>query len=82
MCAAMPPTFIEVTRNKEIQALLKFGRESNWPLQVTFASVVSENVSAPITYQVDWEGCDGSNIGLGTSFRLPQKLTVSLRFPL
>jgi hypothetical protein len=39
LCATMPPTFIEATREKEIKAMLKFGRDSNWPLSVTFASV-------------------------------------------
>jgi hypothetical protein len=55
--AAMPPTFIEATSEKEIQAMLKFGRDSNLPLQVTFASVIKENVSASITYPIEWEGC-------------------------
>jgi hypothetical protein len=35
--AAQPCTYIEATRPKEVKALLKFGRDSNWPLRVTLA---------------------------------------------
>jgi hypothetical protein len=53
----MPPTFIEATRSKEIQAFLKFGRDSNCPLRVTISCHIFENTSVAITYGIGWEGC-------------------------
>jgi hypothetical protein len=47
--AALPRTFIEATRPKEIKALLKFGRDSHWPLKVTIASAVDEINSISVT---------------------------------
>jgi hypothetical protein len=46
------------TRPKEIQALLKFGRDSAWPLKITEASALDETTSLSITYDSDWEECD------------------------
>jgi hypothetical protein len=60
LCAAMTPTFIEATRAKEVQTMLKFGRDSNWPLKATIASAICENVSASITYSISWEGCNST----------------------
>jgi hypothetical protein len=56
MCAKEIPTFIEATRVKETQALLRFGRDSGWPLKVTFATLASPATSLSITYDIDWEG--------------------------
>jgi hypothetical protein len=69
LCAAMSPTFTETTRYKEIQSMLKFGRDSGLPLQLTFASVIRDNVSGPITYSIDWEGCDSSEAWLRAKFQ-------------
>jgi hypothetical protein len=55
-----PPTFIEATRPKEIQALLKFGRDSAWPLRITAASLIDEETSLSVTYEVGWKDCDSS----------------------
>jgi hypothetical protein len=41
LCAMQSPTFVEATRQKEIQAILKFGRDSNWPLRITAAAVIA-----------------------------------------
>jgi hypothetical protein len=35
LCAMKAPIFIEATRPKEIESLLKFGRDSEWPLNRT-----------------------------------------------
>jgi hypothetical protein len=37
-CAALPRTFIDATTPKEIEAVLKFGRDSYWPLRITIDS--------------------------------------------
>jgi hypothetical protein len=60
LCAMAPPTFIEATRPKEIQALLKFGRDSAWPSRATEASAIDEETSLSVTYKVGWEDCDSS----------------------
>jgi hypothetical protein len=57
--AALPRTFIEATRTKEIRALLKFGRDSNWPLKITLAFTLDEISSISITYSTDWTDCSG-----------------------
>jgi hypothetical protein len=38
-CAAVSPTSVEATRYKEIHAMLKFGRDSNWPLVIIMYSL-------------------------------------------
>jgi hypothetical protein len=53
--AALPRTFIEATRPKEIKAILKFGRDFDWPLKITVASALNEIDSLAITYQASWE---------------------------
>jgi hypothetical protein len=60
MCAKEIPTFVEATRVKETQALLRFGRDSNWPLKVTFATMASPNTSLAITYDITWDGLQNS----------------------
>jgi hypothetical protein len=35
LCARQMPTFFEASREKEIRALLKLGRDSNWPSYIT-----------------------------------------------
>jgi hypothetical protein len=40
--AALPRTFVEATRPKEMEAFLKFGTDSNWPLKITVASALDE----------------------------------------
>jgi hypothetical protein len=56
MCAKEMPTFVEATRVKETRALLRFGRDSNWPLKVTFATMASPKTSLAITYDITWDG--------------------------
>jgi hypothetical protein len=60
MCAKEIPTFAEATRVKETQALLRFGRDSNWPLKVTFATSASPATTLAITYDIDWSGLENS----------------------
>jgi hypothetical protein len=60
LCFADSPTFVEVTRKKEIQALLKSGRDSSWPLKITAAVEIDQETSLSITYDSDWNGCDGT----------------------
>jgi hypothetical protein len=61
MCAKEMPTFMEATRVKETQALLRFGRDSNWPLKVTFATLASLKTSLAITYDINWDGLQNSD---------------------
>jgi hypothetical protein len=56
--AALPRTF-GATRPKEIKRMLKFGRDSNWPLYITVASTLDGTNSISITYEASWEDCDG-----------------------
>jgi hypothetical protein len=60
MYAKEIPTFVEATRVKETQALLRFGRDSNWPLKVTFATMASPKTSLAITYDITWDGLQNS----------------------
>jgi hypothetical protein len=39
----------EATRPKEIEALLKFGRDSAWPLKIVAAAALDEQISLSIT---------------------------------
>jgi hypothetical protein len=66
--AALPRTFIEASRPKEIKAILKFGRDSKWPLKVTLASALNETDSLSITYQIDWEASIWENTEIGTEW--------------
>jgi hypothetical protein len=61
MCAKEIPTFVEATRVKETQALLRFGRDSNWPLKVTFATMASPRTTLAITYDITWEGLQNAD---------------------
>jgi hypothetical protein len=56
--AAPPRTFIEADRPKEIKAMLRFGRDSGWPLKVTMASALNEQSSMSITYALEWDGLE------------------------
>jgi hypothetical protein len=56
---AVPPrTYIEATRPKEIRAMLRFGRDSQWPLKITFASALDEHSSMSVTYALEWDGLE------------------------
>jgi hypothetical protein len=68
LCAMMPPTYIEATREKEIKAVLKFGRDSNWPLRITIVAEIYLETSISITYQSGWEDCDSSEAWAWTQF--------------
>jgi hypothetical protein len=56
MCAKEMPTFVETAAVKESQAMLRFGRDSNWPIKITAATKASPATMLAITYDVDWEG--------------------------
>jgi hypothetical protein len=56
MCAKEMPTFVEATTVKESQAMLRFGRNSNWPIKITVATMASRATLLAITYDTDWEG--------------------------
>jgi hypothetical protein len=60
LCAAGPLTFLEASRPQEIQALLKFGTDSAWPLKTTAASSLDEQTSLSTTDDSGWEDCDGT----------------------
>jgi hypothetical protein len=53
MCSADPPTSVEATRTREIQALLKFGRDSGWPLKINAAVEIDQQISLSIAYDSD-----------------------------
>jgi hypothetical protein len=63
MCAKEIPTFVESSRPKESQALLRFGRDSNWPLKVTIATTASSYTTLAITYDITWEGIESTDEG-------------------
>jgi hypothetical protein len=63
MCAKEIPTFVEATTTKESQAMLRFGRDSNWPLKITLAARASPATMVSITYDVDWEGLETTEEG-------------------
>jgi hypothetical protein len=56
-CAAALPTFVEATRDKEVQAMLKCGRDNQWPLRITMACNLSENVAVSVTYSIGRGNC-------------------------
>jgi hypothetical protein len=66
--AAQPRTFIGATRPKEIGRILKFGRDSNWPLYISVASTLDATNSISITYQASWDECDASTEWFWNSF--------------
>jgi hypothetical protein len=53
LCAAPPCTFTEATRPKEVKAMLKFGRDSKWPLRVPLASSLDRENSISVTYPIE-----------------------------
>jgi hypothetical protein len=59
LCASPIPTFTEATRTKEILMLLKFGRDSAWPLKIGAASALNATTSLSVTYDSDRADCDG-----------------------
>jgi hypothetical protein len=63
MCAKEIPTFTEATTVKETQAMLRFGRDSNWPLKITLAARASQATVVSITYEIDWEGLETTDEG-------------------
>jgi hypothetical protein len=56
MCAKEMPAFVEATTVKESQAMLRFGRDSNWPIKITVATMASPATMMAITYDTNWEG--------------------------
>jgi hypothetical protein len=62
MNAAQPRTSVIATRPKEISRLLKFGRDSDWPLYIAVASTLDGTNSATVSYQSSWENCDVSTM--------------------
>jgi hypothetical protein len=52
--------YTETERPKEMQRLLKFGRNSAWPLSVSVASTPDGSNSVTVTYPIDYEDCDSS----------------------
>jgi hypothetical protein len=63
LCAKEMLTFVESTRPDETQALLRFGRDSNWPLRITVATGVSPLTTLAVTYDSDWDGIECSEEG-------------------
>jgi hypothetical protein len=63
MCAKEMPSFIEATTVKETQAILRFGRDSNWPIKITVATVASPASMISITYDTDWAGLESTEEG-------------------
>jgi hypothetical protein len=57
LSAMTPPTFIEASRTKEIQALLKFGKDSAWPLRITVATAIYLETSLSVFHRdgVRWD---------------------------
>jgi hypothetical protein len=58
--AAQSRCFVIATRRKEIERLLRFGRDSNWPLSISLASTLDGTNSAVVTYPAEWTDCDSS----------------------
>jgi hypothetical protein len=52
--------YTETDRPKEMQRLLKFGRDSAWPLSVSVASTLDSSNSVTVTSSIDYEECDSS----------------------
>jgi hypothetical protein len=69
LCAMLQPTFTEATREKEIHALLKFGRDSTWPLKIAGASALDQETSLSVTYEAGWEDCYSSIAWVWNQFR-------------
>jgi hypothetical protein len=63
MCAKEMPTFVEATTVKETQAMLRFGRDSDWPIKITLAARASPSTMVSITYDIDWEGLETTEEG-------------------
>jgi hypothetical protein len=63
LCAKEIPTYVDSTRLKETQALLRFGRNSNWPLKVPFATELTPTTTLSITYDADWSGIESTEEG-------------------
>jgi hypothetical protein len=59
--AAQSPCYTATPRRKEIQRLLKFGRDSNWPFSISVASSLDGTNSAMVTCSADWTDCDSSD---------------------
>jgi hypothetical protein len=57
------PTYIETTRLKETQALLKFGRDSDWPLKITVGTAITPLTALAVMYDVDWSGLVSTDEG-------------------
>jgi hypothetical protein len=55
-CAKEIPTYYEAIRGKETNALLRFGHDNQWPLQISMVCAVSNENTIQITYSVNWDG--------------------------
>jgi hypothetical protein len=55
-CAKEIPTYYEALRGKETNALLRFGYDNQWPLQISMVCAVSNENTIQVTYSVNWEG--------------------------
>jgi hypothetical protein len=66
--AASPINFIEAIRVKEIQRLLRFGRDSNCPLAITVSSTLDGSNSISVTYSASWDHCNASAEWFCTQF--------------
>jgi hypothetical protein len=60
--------YTETDRPKEMQRLLKFGRDSAWPLSVSVASTLDGSNSVTVTYSIDYEECDSSRAWFTAKF--------------
>jgi hypothetical protein len=60
LCATQPLTFTQATIEKEILTMLRFERDSAWPLKITAASALDEATSLSITDDSEWTDDDGS----------------------
>jgi hypothetical protein len=58
--AVQSPCFTSTTRQKEIERLLKFGRDSNWPVSISVAASLDGLNSATVTYAAEWTDCDST----------------------
>jgi hypothetical protein len=68
MNSIQPRTFTTAIRPKGTGRLLKFGRDSQWPLYISVASTLDGSNSVTFTYQSSWEECGASTTWFWTQF--------------
>jgi hypothetical protein len=59
--AAQPRDFSEITDKQEISRILKFGRDSNWPMLLSCVSFLDGLNSATVTYETTLADCEDSS---------------------